>query len=132
MIKNSICVVDTELHLIVWRFNNDTSGNVIYFSVNNSLSSHAGNLKNNFLVLGEDPTFEINECFGSPEKKFSINSSKSNTKCYLNLHYNADNSYLFVKGKEIFKLKAGNKNVNFATQFCLRMDLVLLILEKYF
>ena len=25
---------------------------------------------------------------------------------------------MFVNGKEIFKFKAGNKNVNFPTQFC--------------
>ena len=37
----------------------------------------------------------------------------------MNLHYNADNSYLFVNEKEIFKFKAENKNVNFPTQFFL-------------
>ena len=37
----------------------------------------------------------------------------------MSLHYNADNSYLFVNGKEAFKFKANNKNVNFPTQFCL-------------
>ena len=37
----------------------------------------------------------------------------------MSLHYNGDNSYLFVNGKEIFKFKADNKNVNFPTQFCL-------------
>ena len=37
----------------------------------------------------------------------------------MSLHYNADNSYLFVNGKEIFKFKADNKNVNFPTRFCL-------------
>ena len=37
----------------------------------------------------------------------------------MSLHYNADNSYLFVNGKEIFKFKADNKNVNFPTQYCL-------------
>ena len=52
------------------------------------------------------------------KKKFDINFTKSNTKfCLL---YNADNSYLFVNGKEIFKFKVDNKNVNFPTQFCLR------------
>ena len=35
------------------------------------------------------------------------------------MHYNPDNSYLFVNGKQIFKFKANNKNVNFPTQFCL-------------
>ena len=29
------------------------------------------------------------------------------------------NSQLYVNGKEIFKFKADNKNVNFLTQFCL-------------
>ena len=33
------------------------------------------------------------------------------------MHYNADDSYLYVNGKEIFKFKANNKNVNFLTQF---------------
>ena len=33
----------------------------------------------------------------------------------LSLHYNDDNSYLFVNGKEIIKFKADNKNVNFPT-----------------
>ena len=37
----------------------------------------------------------------------------------MNLHYNADNSYLFANEKEIFKFKAENKNVNFPTQFFL-------------
>ena len=37
----------------------------------------------------------------------------------MSLRYNADNSYLFVNGKEIFKFKADNKKVNFLTQFCL-------------
>ena len=38
----------------------------------------------------------------------------------MSLDCKADNSYLFVNGKEIFKFKADNKNVNFPTQFCLR------------
>ena len=35
------------------------------------------------------------------------------------LHYNADNSYLFVNGKEIYKFKVSNKNNNFPSQYCL-------------
>ena len=50
---------------------------------------------------------------------FSINFSKAKTKFCLSLHYNADNSYLFVNGKEIFKFKAEKKDVNFPTKFCL-------------
>ena len=37
----------------------------------------------------------------------------------MSLHYNADNSYLFFNGKEIFKFKGDNKNTNFPAQFCL-------------
>ena len=54
-------------------------------------------------------------------KKFRINFSKANTKFWLSLHCNGDNSYndLFVNGKEISKFKVDNKNVTFLTQFCL-------------
>ena len=87
-------------------------------------------------MLGKGPTFGINRNFGAPEEKFDITFSKSNTKFCLSLHCNSHNSYLFVNGKEIFKFKADNKNVNFPTQlnFVLEvflMDLVLLSLEKY-
>ena len=37
----------------------------------------------------------------------------------MSLHYNSDNSYLFVSGKKKYKFKASNKNVNFPYQFCL-------------
>ena len=37
----------------------------------------------------------------------------------MSFHYNADNSYLFLNGKEIVKFKDDNKNFNFPTQFCL-------------
>ena len=37
----------------------------------------------------------------------------------MSLHYNLDNSYLFVDGKEIYKIKANNGSVNFPTQFYL-------------
>ena len=36
------------------------------------------------------------------DKKITINFTKANTKFCLCLHYNADNNYLFVNGKEIF------------------------------
>ena len=50
------------------------------------------------------------------KKTFSINFSKANTKFSLILNDNADDSYQFLNGKEIFKFKADNKNVNFPTQ----------------
>ena len=72
-----------------------------------------------FLILREGPTFGINEKFCLLDKGFNINFTKVNTKFYSMLHYNANKSYLFVNGKEIFQFKADNKSVNFPTQFCL-------------
>ena len=90
------------------EFGNDYARNVISFGVDNSSSSHSENCQNNFSILGEGPTLRINERFESSEKTFDINFSKVNTKFYLSLHYNHDNSYLFLIGKEIFKFKADN------------------------
>ena len=70
-------------------------------------------------MLGEGPIHGISGSFSSAEKTFGINFTKANTKFCLSFHYNADNSYLFFNGKEIFKFKADNNNVNFPTRFCL-------------
>ena len=86
-----------------WSFDNEIARNVIIFDVDISSTSHSDNQKNNVSVLGKGPTFRINGSFGLPEKKFDINFSKTNIKLCLSLHYNDDNSYLFVNGKEIFK-----------------------------
>ena len=74
---------------------------------------------NNFLVLGEGPTNDINGSIGAIEKKFSINFSETRTKFFLSLLDSGSNSYLFVNGKEIYKFKADHEIVNFPTQFCL-------------
>ena len=71
-------------------------------------------------MLGEESAFTINGSFSAPGKKIIINFIKSKTEFCLSLHYNSDNSYLFVNGKEIFKLKANNVNLNYPTQFLSR------------
>ena len=119
---------------MVQSFDNDYARNVIVFGFNDTSSSHADNCKNNFLILGEGPTFGIDGSFGSPEKNFSINFTKANTKFGLSLQYNVDNSYLFVNGKEILNLKPTIKMLTFELNFVSEvflMDLVLLCLEKY-
>ena len=54
-----------------WNSDNGDAWNVIILGVDNS-SSHTDNHKNNFLVLGEGPTYCINGSFCTPEKKLSI------------------------------------------------------------
>ena len=102
-----------------WNFGNDCAKNVVIFGADNSSNFHVDNCKNNFLVLDEGSSHSINGSYGSPEKTFSINFSTVNTKFYLGLHYNGDNSYLFVNEKEIFKFKTNDGIVNFLTQFFL-------------
>ena len=84
-----------------WSFGNDFDKNVIIFCVDNSSSSHADNHKNNFSMLGEGPTYDINGSFGGAKKKFSINFTKAKKKICFSLHYSHDNDYLFVNRKEI-------------------------------
>ena len=44
--------------------------NFVNFYGGNNSSSHSDNCKNNFLILGKSPTFNINGSFGSPEKVY--------------------------------------------------------------
>ena len=69
-------------------FGNDFAKNVVIFGVDNH--------KNNFFsITWRTDADDITASFGTAEKKFSINFSKSITKFCLSLHYNGDNSYLF-------------------------------------
>ena len=49
---------------------------------------------------------------------YSNNFTEKNKKFCLSLHYNGANSYLFVNGTEIYKLKAKNFEI-VATPLCL-------------
>ena len=53
------------------------------------------------------------------QEKNSINFSKAKKKYCWSLHYNSDSNCLFINGKEIYKSKGSNKNLNFSSQFCL-------------
>ena len=79
----------------------DGSTRNVFFVVDNSSSSHVDNCKNNFLVLGEGPTDDINGTIGTAEKKIGINFIKKKEKILL---YNDDNSYLFVNRKKVYVL----------------------------
>ena len=68
-----------------WSFDNDYDRNVVILGVGNCSSSHADNRKNNFLLLREWYTL-VFISLGAPEKEFSINFSKVNTKFCLSLH----------------------------------------------
>ena len=50
----------------------------------------------------------------SAEKMYSINFIEKNKKFCLSLHYNKENSYLFVNGTEIYKFKAKDSEIHYA------------------
>ena len=92
--------------------------NCIIVGVDLSSSIHANNKKNNILVLGKDFVQGINGTTIYAEKMFSINFTESNKKFCLSLHYNGDNSYLFVNGTEIYKFKGKDSEI-VASPLCL-------------
>ena len=67
---------------------------------------HANNKVNNVLVLGKTLVQGINGTTIYAEKMYSTNFTVNNKKFCLSLHYNGNNSCLFVNGKEIHKFKA--------------------------
>ena len=73
--------------------------------------------KKDILILGKGPTQGLEHTV-SAEKMYSINFTKKSTKFCLSLHYNGANSYLFVNGTEIIKIKAKDSEIR-AYSLCL-------------
>ena len=79
--------------------------NVVIFGVDMSNSKHTNNKTRNVLVLGHGLIQKIDDTTVYAEKMYSPNFSVENKTYCLSLHYNGDNSYLFVNGKEVTKFK---------------------------
>ena len=82
-----------------------------------SSSSHVDNKKKDILVLRKEPT-QVLEHTLTAEKMYWISFTVTKKKFSLSLHYNGANSYLFVNGSEIYKLKAKDSEI-VATPLCL-------------
>ena len=76
-----------------------------------SSSVHTNNKNRSILVLGKDFTQGIDGTTIYAEKIYSTNFTVDNKKFCLSLHYNVDNSYLFVNGKEIINFKAKDSGI---------------------
>ena len=89
------------------NFNDTTSArNVIIFGVDMSFSKHANNKRNNICVMGKDYVQRINDATIYAEKMYYRNFTDPGKKFLLSLHYNGDNSYLYVNGNQELKFKA--------------------------
>ena len=79
--------------------------NIIIFGV------HSSNKTQKILMLGHGLTQKINNTKIYTEKMYSPNFSAENKIFCLSQHYNGDNSYLFVNGKEVTKFKAKKSEI---------------------
>ena len=94
-----------------FSFGNGFDRSIIIFGTDMSSSVHANSRTKNVLVPGKDFVQGLDNPTIYAEKLHSINFIKNNTKFCLSLHYNADNSYLFVNGTEIYKFKAKDSEI---------------------
>ena len=99
-----ICFDESEQFTHVRKegnFNHTTlARNVIIFGVDISFSKDANNKANNIYVMGKDYVQKINDTTIYAEKMYYRNFTDPGHKFVLSLHYNGDDSYLFVNGRQ--------------------------------
>ena len=84
--------------------------NVLIFGVDMSFNVHTTNRANHIYVMGTGLTQGIHNTTLYAEKNFYRNFTDPGKKFMLSLHYNGDDSYLFVNGKQELKLSV--KQIN--------------------
>ena len=89
-----------------------TVRNVITLGVDKSGLVHASNKIRDFLVLGKGLIQLIENTTVYAEKKCSPNFRAENKIFVLSLHYNGDNSFLFVNGQKVTQFKAKDSVFN--------------------
>ena len=80
--------------------------NAIIFGVDMSSSIHATNRANNIYVMGEGLVQGIHDTTLYAEKNYWRNFTDPGKKFIISLHYNGDESYFFVNGRQELKFKA--------------------------
>ena len=79
--------------------------NVLIFGADMSFSIHRTNRANHIYVMGDEFTQGIHDTTSYVEKKYYRNFTEPDVKFVLSLHYNGDDSYLFVNGRQELKFK---------------------------
>ena len=85
--------------------------NVLIFGVHENSLVHASSKANNIYVMDDFIVQGINDSTLYAEKIYSQNFTAANKKFVLSLHYNGDDSYLFVNGKRELKFKAKDDQI---------------------
>ena len=79
--------------------------NVLIFGADMSFSVHKTNRANHIYVMGTGLTQGIHDTTIYAEKNFYRNFTDPGKKFVLSLHYNGDDSYLFLNGRQELKFK---------------------------
>ena len=85
--------------------------NVMIFGVHESSLVHANNKTNNIFVIGDSFVQGINDTTLYAENLYSQTFTQPSKKFVLSLHYNGDDSYLFVNGKQELKFKSKTEHL---------------------
>ena len=85
--------------------------NVLIFGVHENSVIHSNNKANNIFIMGDGFVQGINDTTLYAEKIYSKNFTAADQKFVLSLHYNGDDSYLFVNGKQELKFKAKDEQI---------------------
>ena len=91
--------------------NINNSRNVLIFGVHENSVIHSNNKANNIFIMGDGFVQGINGTTLYAKKLYSQNFTAVNKKFVLSLHYNGDNSYLFVNGKQELKFKVKDDQI---------------------
>ena len=75
-----------------------------------SSSTKIYNRKKDILILGEGPKQGLEHTLIA-ERLYSINFTEKKKKLLLSLHYNKENTYLFVNGTEIIRFKSKDPEI---------------------
>ena len=86
--------------------------NALIFGADMSFSIHATNRANHIYVMGDGLTQGIHDTTLYVEKKYFRNFTEPNVKFVLSLHYNGDDSYLFVNGRQELKFKCKKRSIS--------------------
>ena len=78
---------------------------VLIFGADESSLVHANSKANNIYIMGDLFVQGSNDTTLYADKVYSQNFTQPSKKFVLGLHYNGDDSYLFVNGKQELKLK---------------------------
>ena len=82
-----------------------------------SSSVHVDNKGKDILILGEGATQGLNDTTLTAEAKYPINFTQSGKRFVLNLHYNGNNSFLFVNATKISTQSKKLRNKRLCTVF---------------